>query len=301
MTEIVREEYLEMCRGKSFLLSKAVASGTECLTCKEVANETDKDKLSPGFECLRAISDAKMKIELKYGAKMGSGDTQVYLGANGFVNDRKLGAEQLISNETLCLHHSELDKSGWVEAFQAYAAQTKYGVLILAKTPKNFQYWAKSDPCLREVTGIPEGRLYVYIEHTKDDEGGEQGYICSISSGASTSASATVKNGKGYIIHADGTYYHGEIKNGARHGKGMNFINDDVILDGDWMDNKENGKIILKYKNGDLFESYYKDGERVGKGKHTYKSGDFFESDYKDGAIVGKGKYTYANGDVYGV
>jgi len=300
MTEIVREEYLEMCRGKSFLLSKAVASGTECLTCKEVANETDKDKLSPGFECLRAISDAKMKIELKYGAKMGSGDTQVYLGANGFVNDRKLGAEQLISNETLCLHHSELDKSGWVEAFQAYAAQTKYGVLILAKTPKNFQYWAKSDPCLREVNGIPNGRLYVYIEHTEDDEGGEQGYICAISSGASMRASATVKNGKGYIIHADGTYYHGEIKNGVRHGKGTNFHHDDVS-DCNWKDNNKNGKGKFTYKNGDVFESDFKDGARDGKGKHTYKSGDLYECDYKDGEVVGKGKYTYANGDVYDV
>jgi len=71
MTQIVHEEYLEMCRGKSFLLSKAVASGAECLTCKVAANEIDKDKLSPGFKCLKEISDTKMKIELKYGAKMG--------------------------------------------------------------------------------------------------------------------------------------------------------------------------------------------------------------------------------------
>jgi len=89
MTEIVREEYLEMCRGKSFLLSKAVASGTECLTCKAVVNETDKDRLSPGFKCLRAILNTKMKIELKWGAKMGAGNTEPYLSAKGFVNHQK--------------------------------------------------------------------------------------------------------------------------------------------------------------------------------------------------------------------
>ena len=160
-----------------------------------------------------------MKIELKWGAKMGAGLTEDYLRAKGFVNHQKLGAEQIITNETLCLHHSELDCDGWVEAFQTYAAQTKYGVLILAKTPENFQYWAKSRPCLREVKGIPEGRLYVYIEHTEDDEGGLQGYICAVRSGAFTNASATVENGRGYLIHANHTYYHGDLKNGSKHGR----------------------------------------------------------------------------------
>ena len=64
MTQIVHKEYLEMCRGKSFLLSKVVASGKE-----SVAKQTE----SPGFKCLRAISDAIMKIELKWGCKYGSG------------------------------------------------------------------------------------------------------------------------------------------------------------------------------------------------------------------------------------
>jgi len=72
--------------GKSFLLSKAFASGMECLTCKAVANETDKDKLSPGFKCLKETSDTKMKIKLKWGTKMGAGNTERYLGAKGFLN-----------------------------------------------------------------------------------------------------------------------------------------------------------------------------------------------------------------------
>jgi len=299
MTEIVREEYLEMCRGKSFLLSKAVASGTECLTCKAVANETSKDELSPGFKCLRAISDAKMKIELKYGAKMGAGHTKRYLRAEGFKEKTPLGADQIITNETLCLHHSELDKNGWVEAFQTYAAQTKYGVLILAKTPENLQHWVKSGPCLREVNGIPEGRLFVYIEHTKNDEGGEQGYICDLSSGDSNTASATVPNGRGYLLHADGEYYHGHLNKGLRHGEGKNSRANGSVYDGDWKDNKKNGKGKYTWASGAVYDGNWKDDKKNGKGKNTWASGVVYDGDWKDDKMHGKGKYTWANGDIY--
>ena len=116
MTEIVHKEYLEMCRGKSSLLSKAIASGTECLRCKAVANETDKDKLSPAFKCLKEIWDTKIENRAEMGCQDG-----------------------------------KLDCAEWVEAFQTYMAETKYGVLILANTLKNSQYCAISHPWLKEV------------------------------------------------------------------------------------------------------------------------------------------------------
>jgi len=303
MTQIVKKEYLKMCSEKSFLLSKAVASepATECLSCgmKDVFKEKSKEKKSLGFECLRAISDAKMIIELTYGAKMGAGSTERYLSALGFPNETPLGADQIITNESVCLHHSEYNGTEWVKAFQAYAAATKYGVLILAKTPENFQFWAKSKPCLNEVKGIPQGRLNVYIEHTKDDEGGVQGYICHLNSGAKTSASATVKNGRGYILHADGDYYHGDIKDGLKQGKGKyTHVNGDVHY-GDFKDNNKHGKGMMTYASGAVYDGYYKDDKMHGKGKYTYASGDVYVGDWKYDFKHGKGKYTWEDGDVY--
>ena len=326
MKQIVKKEYLKMCREKSFLLSKAVASepATECLSCgmKDVFKEKSKEKKSLGFECLRAISDAKMIIELTYGAKMGAGDTERYLSALGFPNETPLGADQIITNESVCLHHSEYNGTEWVKAFQAYAAATKYGVLILAKTPENFQFWAKSTPCLNEVKGIPQGRLNVYIEHTKDDEGGVQGYICHLNSGAKTSASATVANGKGYLLHADGDYYHGDIKNDNRNGKGTNtYVSGDVydgdfkagkmhgkgiymfangdIYNGYWNNDKKHGNGMMTYASGDVYNGYWNDDKKHGKGKYTWKNGDVYDGDWKDNKMHGKGKYTWKNGNVY--
>ena len=40
---------------------------------------------------------------------MGAGNTEHYLGAKGFENNKKLGADQIITNESLCFCHSELD------------------------------------------------------------------------------------------------------------------------------------------------------------------------------------------------
>jgi len=267
-TEIAHEEYLKMCRGKSFLLSKAVAKES-------------------GFECLAAISEAKMKIELKWGAKMGSGDSKDYLGANGFKNNEKLGADQIIANESLCLHHGGL--KDWVTAYQAYAAATKYGVLILAKTPENFMVWAKSKACLTEVKDIPEGRLYVYIEHTESDEGGTQGYICSIHNDAeSTGASATVANGRGYLLWASGNYYHGNLKDSKMHGKGKHTWVDGTVYDGDWEDDKKHGKGKDTLIDGGIYYGGYKHNKRHGKGKFTWSNGAVHEGDWKDGKMQGK-------------
>jgi len=259
-TEIAHEEYLKMCRKKSFLLSKAVAKES-------------------GFECLAAISEAKMKIELKWGAKMGGHDTEYYLGANGFKNNEKLGADQIIANESLCLHHEGL--KDWVTAYQAYAAATKYGVLILAKTPENFQVWAKSGACLKEVKGIPKGRLYVYIEHTENDEGGKQGYICHIRSDAEfTNASATVMNGRGYLLYADGGYYQGEIKNGDKHGKGKYTWVSGNVYNGEYKDGKMHGKGEFTSSDGDVYDGYWKNGKKHGKGEHTWASGNVYYGDW---------------------
>ena len=200
MRLVAHPEYLEMCRSKSFLLSKAV---------------TAKD----GFACLQDISESKQKIEVEWGAKMGAGGTREFLEPRGFPDETPLGADQIIMNETLNLHHGQFVGSEWVGAFGEYGNATKFGVLILAKTTENFQRWASSKACLKEVKNIPNGRLFAYIEHTEEDEGGRKGYIVHIDAENGQGA-ATVKNGIGYVLWHNGDFYHGELKDGLKHGHG---------------------------------------------------------------------------------
>ena len=227
-------EYVELCKDKCFLASKAVT----------------------GYKELERISIIKTKLEIHHGAKMGAGASKRYLEPNGFNDSQPLGAASIITNEDLSLHHENLGQKKWLEAYAEYAGSTKYGVLIFAGTPENFQVWAKSEACLNEVKQIPNGRLFAYIEHTEDDEGGRQGYIVSIDA-QNHRGSATVSNGKGYAIYADGSYFHGELKDGHMNGHGTYTFVSGAKYVGDWKDDKKNGHGAYTYANGDKFEGKY--------------------------------------------
>ena len=113
--------YLEYCRGKSFILSKAVNPWS-------------------GDDHMALIQTAKEKIETKYGAIMGAGLTEDFLKLRGFVNGESLGAGQLVMNEELCLHHMDvLSDQKWLPVYKEYGMAVKYGVLIIAVTPEYFQ------------------------------------------------------------------------------------------------------------------------------------------------------------------
>jgi len=273
-------EYVELCKDKCFLASKAVT----------------------GYKELERISIIKTKLEIHHGAKMGAGTSKEHLEPNGFNDSQPLGAASIITNEDLSLHHDNLGHKRWLEAYAEYAASTKYGVLIFAGTPENFQVWAKSEACLDEVKQIPTGRLFAYIEHTEDDEGGRQGYIVHIDA-QNNKGSATVANGKGYVIYASGEYYHGELKGGHRNGYGTNnygsgrFEGDKYV--GDWKDDKSNGHGTYTYASGDKYVGDYKDGKQNGHGTYTYASGNVYVGDWKDSKKNGHGTFTFANGDKF--
>ena len=91
MATKVESALLEYCRGKNFLLSKAV--DTEA-----------------GFECLQSIYEVKRALEIKYGAKIGAGTSRANLQATEFVEMKPLGPVKIIQNEELCLHHGKLSR-----------------------------------------------------------------------------------------------------------------------------------------------------------------------------------------------
>ena len=273
-------EYVELCKDKCFLASKAVT----------------------GYKELERISIIKTKLEIHHGAKMGAGTSKEHLEPNGFNDSQPLGAASIITNEDLSLHHDNLGHKRWLEAYAKYAASTKYGVLIFAGTPENFQVWAKSEACLDEVKQIPTGRLFAYIEHTENDEGGRQGYIVHIDA-QNFAGSATVANGKGYMLFENGDYYHGELKDEGKDGHGTytygrgRFEGDEYV--GDWKDDKQNGHGTYTYANGNKYVGDFRDGKRNGNGTNTYADGDEYVGGYKDDKKNGHGTYTYANGDKY--
>ena len=278
-------DYLEYCRGKSFLLPKVV--------------DPEKDN----EHMMVLIQAAKEKIETKYGAVMGAGSTKRYLEARGFVNHEKLGAGQLMMNEELCLHHTHvLDDQNWLSIYKEYALAVKYGVLIMAVKPEYYQAWAKSSAYLEEVLQIPDGRLFAYIEHAEDDEGGVQGYIVSVQA-QDVEESATVSNGKGYQLFHNGDYYHGSLKGGSRNGYGTYFYVEGDKYIGEWKNGAMNGHGTFSFTNGDEYVGEWKDGKRNGYGTSLIRKGkwegDQYKGEWKDNNIQGQGTYTFANGDKY--
>ena len=91
MATKVESALFEYCRGKNFLLSKAV--DTEA-----------------GFECLQSIYGVKRALEIKYGANMGSDTSRANLQATEFVEMKPLGPGKTMQNEELCLHHGKLSR-----------------------------------------------------------------------------------------------------------------------------------------------------------------------------------------------
>ena len=302
----VNPAYLEYCRNKSFLLLKAVD-----LTRKDYGNAH-----------MELIHRAKENIETKYSVKMGAGATKRFLKSKGFVNG-KLGAGRLITNEELCLYHKAGNDRKWVPSvYQAYAKAVKFGVLIMAVTPEHFQSWAKSSAYLQETKDIPRGRLFVYIEHTKHDGGGVQGYIVAIDD-QNDLGLATVLDGIGYLIFHNGNYYHGLLKGGLkdRHGT-LSYANGDKYVGGwkrdkkhghgtqtweggkyvgKWENNNMHGEGTYTYVNGNKYVGNYKNGKRNGHGTLTWGKGkwegDKYVGKWRNNNMHGEGIYTYANGD----
>ena len=294
MVAFSKEEYpyLEYCRTRSFILSKVV----------------DPKR---GDKHMALIQNTKQKLEIDVGAKMGAGDTRKFLEAKGFKDNTPLGAAQLVMNEDVCLHHTNLfdptkvenDPDGeegrkWLQLYKTYANAVKHGALIVAVKPEYFQDWAKSGACLLEVEDIPDGRLFAYIEHTDDDEGGRQGYIVAIDAQKKRGA-ATVANGKGYTLYANGNYYHGDLKNDYKNGHGTFTYADGGNYVGDWKDDKKNGYGTNIYINGDKYEGDWKDNVRNGHGTFTYAVGGNYVGEWKDDKMNGHGTNIYVNGNKY--
>lgn len=265
------------------------------------------------------ISAAKDNIEVGNGAKIGVGDASKYLREAGFPDGQPLGEGQLVQSNDLLRHHDQsVMDSGhefWMDAFTEYAEATKYGVLVIVVKPEYLHIWASARASLKEIEGLPNGRVFVYIEDDEEiiNEDGSieghrrQGYILHMNSRDSTTRasnwegfSATVSDGKGIIIFdRQGGYYRGQLKDCKAHGSGKLVRANEEVYVGEFKENKQHGKGTYTFANGDVYSGDWIANKCHGKGKLSWADGDLYEGDCKDDKPDGKGTYKFANGDIY--
>ena len=94
----------------------------------------------------------------------------------------------------------------------------------------------------------------------------------------------------------------GQVVNGLREGKGIEYNDDDGDrYEGDFRNDKKEGKGIEYYNRepskGDRYEGEWRNGIAEGKGVYYNNNGDRYEGDYRNSKREGKGIYYFHNGD----
>ena len=259
----------------------------------EAVKKTVKDfpflELAGGaFAIASKVSKEVYEVDTLYGilmrgeAKIGYGDTAYLLAGKYTPGVPLTGACPIVTDNHLGLHDKAL--VDWRSAYVTYAAATTIGAIILAGDAEGFSTWAKSKACRAEVADVPDGRLFALID----------GYLVAVFAQAGI-AMATVENGKGSVVWADGGYYVGEIKDGVRHGEGtMTFPDGRAKYVGQFKVGRQHGEGTWTFANGTGYVGQFRDGYPHGFGKATLADGTildgrlwaFIASDV-DGYIVG--------------
>ena len=79
--------------------------------------------------------------------------------------------------------------------------------------------------------------------------------------------------------------YEGNLKEGKRHGKGIETFPSGKKYEGQWRDGKRHGKGTLTYSDGQKYEGQWKNGLKHGKGTETSPDGSKYVGEFKDGQI----------------
>ena len=72
----------------------------------------------------------------------------------------------------------------------------------------------------------------------------------------------------------NGGRYVGQVINGLREGKGIEYYINGNRYEGDFRNDKREGKGIYYYHNGDIYEGDYRNDKRGGKGIYFWNNGD---------------------------
>ena len=102
------------------------------------------------------------------------------------------------------------------------------------------------------------------------------------------------------IDYDDGTHYHGQVKNGLRHGFGTQAYKygNGMIHKGSWVNDNLHGfaeSVLPKFQ---LYKGMYKNGLFNGPGRFTWSGGHYLEGTFKDGWTEVEGTKTYTHGQI---
>ena len=98
------------------------------------------------------------------------------------------------------------------------------------------------------------------------------------------------------MIYSNGDRYHGQIRNGRRHGRGVFTWPSGDRYEGDFVNGKRTGRGVYTWPSGDRYEGDFVNGKRTGRGVYTWPSGNRYEGDFVNGKRTGRGVFTYADG-----
>lgn len=253
-----RKDYLKYCESKAFL----------------AFNILNKDGL---LQNNKNVMKAKVMIEVDFGANIG-------YSMPGYLTDfphygKSLGAGSICLGDDLGLQLN--DEQNWEKAYWQYGNETKYGHLIIAGTAEEFQRWTKTI----NLKYASPGRLFAYIQHNDSDEGGQRGYIVAVGPEIKQ-GSATVRDGKGYMLYHNGSYYHGDLKIGYKSGKGkFTWMNGD-LYEGEFNEDKMNGRGTFKWLNGDMYDGCWKNGRKHGRGTYTFANGSVKTGEFSKDQLI---------------
>mmetsp|Transcript_5436 Transcript_5436/g.10368 ORF Transcript_5436/g.10368 Transcript_5436/m.10368 type:complete len:723 (+) Transcript_5436:47-2215(+) len=129
-----------------------------------------------------------------------------------------------------------------------------------------------------------------------DDEEGEQNYqVVFDDEPEKVWKYLPPKDGKAKAKFANGDTYHGEYKDGKRHGKGLYTLASGATYDGEYVENKKEGWGVFTAPDGGKYTGEWMADKRHGKGTYAYINQDSYTGDWANGTKHGWGTYVYAH------
>eukprot|EP00826_Nyctotherus_ovalis_P050334 TRINITY_DN6156_c0_g2_i4.p1 TRINITY_DN6156_c0_g2~~TRINITY_DN6156_c0_g2_i4.p1 ORF type:complete len:341 (-),score=-14.12 TRINITY_DN6156_c0_g2_i4:153-1175(-) len=107
------------------------------------------------------------------------------------------------------------------------------------------------------------------------------------------------RHGRGMQMWPDGARYDGEWRDNQACGKGKFWHVDGDIFDGEWKNDKANGYGVYIHKDGAKYEGEWKDDYQHGYGIETWADNSKYDGDYRDGKKHGNGAYIWSDGSKY--
>ncbi|XP_024916484.1 MORN repeat-containing protein 4 isoform X2 [Cynoglossus semilaevis] len=99
---------------------------------------------------------------------------------------------------------------------------------------------------------------------------------------------------RGSFTYASGEEYHGEWKEGRRHGVGQLKFHDGTCYTGQFENGLFHGSGVLLFTDGSRYEGEFAHGKFQGTGVFSRYDGMKFEGEFKDGRVEGYGTSTFS-------